>query len=92
MSGSTICIAVNALTQAMTINPPTGAIVDMQNLVFRIRDNGVARPLVWECVLVFGRLRRVADDDATPTRVLHVAFRYSVPYARFRMVALTQEP
>jgi hypothetical protein len=55
-------ITISALNQTLTINTVTGALVDGQKLLLRIKDNGAAQTLSWNAIY-----RSVGADLITPT-------------------------
>jgi hypothetical protein len=71
---------VSALTTALTINPPTGTPVDGQKLMFRIKDDGVAkRTLTFaqtgaNCYRVAGV---ILPGETVLGKVLHVGCIYN---------------
>lgn len=71
--------SLTALATNPTFGAPTGTPKNAQNLVIRIKDNGVARTLAWNAVYAAG-------GAALPTitvagKIMHLGFRYNTDNA-----------
>lgn len=78
-----------SLAEDLTINAPTGSLVDGAELLFRIKDDGSSRALIWN--LVFVPLGVTIPTATVISKVMMVKARYNLAQARWEVYDVKQE-
>ena len=73
----------------VTINAPTNSLNDGQKLTLRFRDNGTSRTLTWNAI--FRAIGTTLPLSTTALKTLYVGCIYNVQYAKWDVVAVSEE-
>lgn len=82
-------LVVTALAANLTIAAPTGAPVQMQPLIIRIKDNGTARTLTWNAI--YRAIGVTLPTTTVISKTLYVGFLYNATDTKWDCVLVRQE-
>ena len=88
-SDSTDVAIVTALAQAMTIAAPTGTPTQGQQLIIRIKDNGIARALTWNAV--FRAIGFTLPTTTVISKTMYLGCMYNTEDVKWDVTAYTIE-
>lgn len=81
--------AYTALATNLTIAAPTGTPVDGNKLIFRIKDNGTSRTLMWDSV--FRAIGTTLPTATTIGKTLYVGAIYNSTDTKWDVIAVAEE-
>jgi len=88
-SDSKTLIVLTGQDVDVTINTPTGSPVDGQKLLFRIKDDGTSRNIVWGAI--FEPIGVTLPTTTTASKLLYIGCIYNADSGKWDVIAVTEE-
>jgi len=80
---------ITALAAAATIGVPSGAVVNGNSLLLRIKDNGTARALTWNAI--YRAVGVTIPATTVISKTLYVGAKYNSADSKWDVIAVGQE-
>ncbi len=80
---------ITALSTALTINAPTGTVLNGFKLVLRITDNGTNRALTWNAI--FQEIGVTLPTTTTANKTIYIGLIYNATATKWDVVAIKEQ-